>query len=241
MKLTYGGCSSAGLVRAANEDSYLARASERGGLFLVADGIGGMAHGEMVSGMLRDSYDRWWRDCFLPAERTMEFQTAMEGLKGVLREQNQEALRQFGPMKAGSTLALLFLFQGRCLYLSVGDSRIYRRKGFSFRQVTMDDVYENLPGQGKNPSARLRGKLVSAVGIRPAVDFTLRTDVLRARTRFLVCSDGVHRYIAPQDLRRRMIFDGAAPERLLRLVSERVERNGARDNYTMIYVRVNAL
>ena len=66
-----------GLVRDANEDSYLTRVSERGGLFLVADGIGGMAHGEVVSGMLRDSYDRWWQDRFLPAERTMAFQTAI--------------------------------------------------------------------------------------------------------------------------------------------------------------------
>lgn len=241
MRLTYGGCSSAGLVRAVNEDSYLARVSERGGLFLVADGIGGKAHGEVVSGMLKDSYDRWWQNCFLPAERTMEFQTAMEGIKSVLREQNQEVFQRFGPMNAGSTLALLFLFQDRCLYLSVGDSRIYRRKGFSLRQVTVDDVYGNLPDRGENSDARLRGKLVGAVGIRPTAEFTLRTDTLRTGTRFFMCSDGVYRYIAPENLSRHMIFDGSDSERLLRRISEKVEENGAGDNYTMIYVRVDVL
>ena len=50
MKLSYAGCSQRGQVRPRNEDAYLMRVSPRAALFLVADGIGGRAHGSLVCG-----------------------------------------------------------------------------------------------------------------------------------------------------------------------------------------------
>lgn len=241
MRIRFAGCSRAGLVRDSNEDAYLMHASDQSALFLVADGIGGRTHGKDVSTMLRDSYDSWWRNRFLPMERAMPFQTAVEEIKEILFAQNQAVVQQFGPLQAGSTLVLLFLTGGKCLYLSCGDSRIYRLKGLSLRQITMDDVYENLTDKSDGSNAGLRGKLVGAVGLRSTPDFTIRTETLQRGTAFFLCSDGVYRYIAPKRLGKRLRFGLGDSEKLIAGIAEEVERNGAGDNYSMIHARVTSL
>lgn len=238
MKLRFAGCSRTGLVREQNEDAFLMNASEQSALFLVADGIGGRDYGETVSGMLRDSYDAWWKSRFLPQEAAMPFQTAMEEIKEILRTQNRAVVERFGPMRAGSTLVLLFLNRGNCLYLSSGDSRIYRQRGLAVRQVTVDDVYENLPDKPDGPEEAQRGRLVGAVGIWPNPDFTIRTEALQGGTGFFLCSDGVYRFVSPERLKWRLRLGLGDPEQVIEGLAEEVERRGAGDNYSMIYARV---
>ena len=240
MKLAFSGCCETGQVRSANEDAALMRASEAGGLFLVADGVGGRAHGEVVSGLLRDHYSRWWEERFLPRSQSMEFPAALNELKGVLFRVNREVIDRFGEMAAGSTLVLLFLFRGTCMCLSAGDSRIYLSRRLTVQQITMDDTCANLRGQSGSPGTPAGGKLVGAVGIRATPEFWLSTDVLHSGSGFLLCSDGVYRFVEPRRLCQVMRFPGIGPERLVEKLSREVERSGAKDNYSMIYVQVKS-
>lgn len=239
MNFAIGACSQTGLVRSANEDTMLIRTADQGALFLVADGIGGREHGEIVSGMLRDGYAQWWEQRFLPASAGMTFTGAMGEIKNVLFRLNREVVERYGEAAAGSTLALLFLFRGNCLYLSAGDSRIYLARRFSFRQVTVDDVVGNWNDQ--LPAGSESGKLLGALGISAVPAFNIRTDQLLNHDRFFLCSDGVYRYLSPQVLSRRMLHKRMDPDRLIAEFSQEIEHNGARDNYTMIYVRVESL
>ncbi len=239
MNFAIGSCSQTGLVRSTNEDSMLIRTTDQGALFLVADGIGGREHGEIVSGMLRDGYARWWEQRFLPASAGMTFPSAMGEIKDVLFRLNREVVEHYGEAAAGSTLALLLLFRGNCLYLSAGDSRIYLARRFSFRQITVDDVVGN--GNDRLPASSARGKLLGALGISAAPAFNIRTDQLLNHDRFFLCSDGAYRYLSPQVLSRRMLHKRMDPDRLIAEFSQEIEHNGARDNYTMIYVRVESL
>lgn len=241
MNLLYAGCCRQGQVRRNNEDAFLMRGSERGALFLVADGIGGRRNGEVVSGLLRDGYDRWWTERFLPAGDGLSFQAALREIQDVLLRVNQEAVSRFGQGEAGSTLVLLFLYRGNCLYLSAGDSRIYLARNLSFRQITVDDVYENLAARDQRQGKSANGKLVGAVGLRLTPEFSIRTDALKRGDRFFLCSDGVYRYVPPRKLSRTVMFDPSAPEKLIETVSREVDRGGAGDNYSMIYVRVKSL
>lgn len=237
MNLTFSGCSQTGLVRPANEDAILMRVSDRGGLFLVADGVGGRAHGEIVSGMLHDAYDQWWRTQFLPAGARAAFCDAVSELKDVLLRVNRTVVERFGESAAGSTLVLLFLLGHNCLCLSAGDSRVYLARGMSFRQITSDDVCGELPGR----PASTRGRLAGAVGIRAVPEFALRTDELRRGDRFFLCSDGVYRYANMRELGRRILFGRPKPEALAAGLSREIEGNGAGDNYSFVYLRVHAL
>lgn len=231
MRLTFFGCSETGLVRGANEDAVLMRSSDAGGLFLVADGIGGRAHGEAASALLRDRYAQWWQEQFLPEWSGMDLTTALNSLKSTLFQVNRQVVDRFGELTAGSTLALLFLFRGTCVYLSVGDSRIYHARGLSFQQVTSDDTCKDRDGAEK---------LVSAVGIHATPEFRVRTGALRGGSRFLLCSDGVYRFVDPIALRRTMLLPGGSPRRAVESLSAEVERNGAKDNYSMICVQVKS-
>ena len=242
MRLDVYGISQKGSVREKNEDAILTRTCDNAGLFLVADGIGGRAHGEIVSGMLRDGYDRWWNNTFLSKRYEFTFQEATESLKEVLIGLNQDVVSQFGENRAGSTLALLFLFDGNSVCLSAGDSRIYRSRNFSFRQMTRDDVYGNQPGYEKNEEKdRNIGKLLSAIGIRWTLDFSMRTDCSRAGDFWFLCSDGVYRFIRRGSMRWKLPLLGRimATDRFVHRIESEVEKNGSGDNYSMIFVRVD--
>lgn len=240
MRLVFSGCCETGQVRSVNEDAVLMRASDAGGLFLVADGVGGRAHGEVVSGLLRDHYGWWWEERFLPQSRSIKFSVALDELKGVLFRVNREVIDRFGEMAAGSTLALLFLFRGTYMCLSAGDSRVYLSRGLTVRQITIDDICANLKGQDGGSGLSVGEKLVGAVGIRAAPEFWLSTGVLHSGSGFLLCSDGVYRFVDPHRLRRMMQFPGAGPERLVEKLSGEVEHSGAKDNYSMIYIQVKS-
>lgn len=238
MKLSYAGCSRRGSVRSINEDAYLMRVTDQAGLFLVADGIGGKAHGEVVSGMLRDGYAQWWNDRLTDLNRNLDFQSAIGEIKQVLFDVNRRVVTRFGEFFSGSTLVLAFLFHGQCLMLSAGDSRIYRARGLSFQQMTVDDVYENSLDSTAEFEASSVGKLLGAVGIRSTPEFSLRTVPLRKGDQFLLCSDGVYRYISARKLQSRVLFHRNDSRGVVENISRIVEANGAGDNYSMIYVKI---
>lgn len=240
MNPVYYGCSETGSVRKNNEDAFLMRAAGSVGLFLVADGIGGKENGEVVSGMLRDTYSQWWDEAFPTPDADVNFQKSIEEMRAVLIQVNRDVVMRFGEWNAGSTLALLFLCGRNCAYLSSGDSRIYRARGLKVQQITRDDIFDNLPKErasryGKSAS----GKLVGAVGINGHLDFSVRTDTVQTGDSFFLCTDGVYRFVSDQKLRNRLLLTGrlSTPKRVTELLCEDVEQNGSGDNYTMIYVK----
>ena len=235
-KLDYAYCSETGLARGHNEDAVLALSRENAGLFLVADGVGGRANGEVVSQYIRDGYEQWWRTKFLPSYESTDFQKALDDIQKILLKMNRELVQRFGEMNAGSTLALLFLRGEKFACIWAGDSRIYRFRGFSAKQITRDDVYR----AAGEADRKQDGKLISAVGIRTTLEFNAYTDTVRNHDRFFLCSDGVYRYISPAKLRRRVFWDGsfAAPAQVTDQIGREVLRNGAGDNYTMIFLKV---
>lgn len=227
--------SETGPVRDHNEDAILVNVCEDAGLFLVADGMGGRADGEIVSGKLREDYGKWWRERFLPSKGTLSFQGALEQLRETLLRVNREVVQQYGEKTAGSTLALLFAYQRNFAYLWAGDSRIYRFRGLSMEQITRDDVFHTA-GTGKE---KLNGKLTGAVGLRASLEFNMRTDAIRNDDGFFLCSDGVYRFASPSFLRKKLRFGGlSSPERIVASIQKEVLKNGARDNYSMVFVKV---
>ena len=172
----------------------------------------------------------------------MAFSSAVRELRDVLTVLNGEIVSRFGPMEVGSTLVLLFLCDGYYAYMSSGDSRIYRARGFSpLQQLTVDDVYENYLVRGERQEPSLNGKLVAAVGLREPLRVTVHTDRLRRGDRFFLCSDGVYRFVSWGQLVAKVTGWGAEPNRVVTDLAQEVEKNGARDNYTMIYVRVKTV
>ena len=234
MKFKYASLSETGPVRDHNEDAVLVNVCDEAGLFLVADGMGGRADGEVVSGKIRDDYNRWWKRTFLPACGRMSFQDALTQLQNVLQQLNREIVQRYGEKTAGSTLVLLFIYKGSFAYLWVGDSRIYRFHGLSMRQITQDNVFHTTEA-GKE---RLNGKLTGAVGLRLSLELYLRTDALRNDDGFFLCSDGVYRFVQPSFLKRKLLWSGmSSPGQVVASIQREALKNKTRDNYSMIFVK----
>lgn len=236
MNFKVAGCSETGPVRDHNEDAILMETSPDAGLFLVADGMGGRTDGEFVSRKLREDYGLWWTQFQLSSAKP-DFQGALDQLKNTLLRLNREVVQRYGEKKAGSTLVLLFLYQGNCACLWAGDSRIYRFRTLSMEQITKDDVFRTTEA-GKES---MNGKLTGAVGLRTTLEFNMRTDAIRSEDGFFLCSDGVYRFAKPPFLKKKlsgMTSGLSSPAQIVESIRREVLKNGARDNYSMIYVKV---
>lgn len=236
MSLQYAGHSMAGAVRRRNEDAVLMVSDGDDGLFLVADGIGGSANGAEASDLIAKRYKEWWEG----KTSTISFSRAVDEIREVLFELNKEIYGKYGKFHSGSTIVLLYIHGQNCLWLSSGDSRIYRVRRMTCKQLTKDDTFENLAEKPAGYGVENNGKLVGAVGIRDTVDYSMKTEPVMSGDRFLLCSDGVYKYHAPAALKRKMTLPGrcASPEKVVDSISCGVMKHGAGDNFSMIFVRV---
>lgn len=241
MKLHYYGCTKTGLVRERNEDAILMCAFEDTALFLVADGIGGKNNGEIVSGILRDEFCKWWETEFLASIGEMDFPKSIEAIREKLLQINREVVLRFGEWTSGSTVVLLFLSGKNCAIFSSGDSRIYHARGLRTKVLTRDDTVENLPAERAcRYGTSATGKLVGAVGINNRLEFSVRTEIVRPKDRFLLCSDGVYRYVRNRKLEKTLAFEALFHplDGIVEKLCKEVENNGAGDNYSMIIVKI---
>lgn len=246
MEINSRGISDCGLKRGMNQDAIRVLQKGRSGLFLVADGMGGHQHGERASRYLAQAYQNWWTQVFLPGSN-QEFNRLMMSLKEVLY-QAHEYIRNTTPAGevCGSTIVLILIHNGYYGIISVGDSRIYQSKGFRLRQLTSDDVWENLPQtvqafSAKEIKAHMNyGKLVQAVGVGEQISCHARTDQLKKKQIFLLCSDGIYKYCPERFLEKEMrtaLRTGQLNESMER-IRKKVYDNSAPDNLSAVMIRI---
>ncbi|HET6334811.1 MAG TPA: Stp1/IreP family PP2C-type Ser/Thr phosphatase [Polyangiales bacterium] len=239
-----------GRVRDGNEDSFLV--DENIGLFIVADGMGGHAAGEVASNVaVHTCRDTIWKERELLDKFESGVDTATR--QDVLRVMEQSvqnactavfAEAQKDPSKRGmgTTLVVLLVIGTRGFIAHVGDSRIYLVRADSVHQLTEDhSLINELLKRGRlNPEQiaklNMKNAVTRAVGVYESVEVdTLDFDVL-AGDRFLLCSDGLSEYVQPNDLLKtfRERPDEVVSEALVDLANER----GGQDNITALIVKI---
>ena len=227
-------CSHPGLVRHHNEDAYLDRAEI--GLWVVADGMGGMTAGDVASNLIVTAL----ADIPPPpgaADLLHEVRRRVNAANAELRAMAAER----GPeVTIGSTIAGLIVHGRHFACFWAGDSRVYRSRNGELDRLTRDhslvqamvDAGLLLPEKAEHhPHASV---IQRAVG----VEDVLTLDCVHAKVMpgdvFLLCSDGLTRMVGDAELERSIASRpiDAACEELLDLVLSR----GAKDNVTMILV-----
>jgi serine/threonine protein phosphatase PrpC len=240
-----------GLVREHNEDS--AHADEVGHFFVVADGMGGHAAGEVASAMAVEGM----RDALaalrpqIEAFATNPTDDGRHGLVSVLeasvRKTHQAVFdrgnRESDKKGMGTTLEAVLVADGEAFVAHVGDSRTYLIRGGSAAQVTTDHtVAEVLVIEGKlSPDearlSPLRTILVNAVGVSADVGVELAHLRLRREDKLLLCSDGLHDYF-PSDVEiADLLTEQGGQDGLVRLI-ELAKKRGGHDNITGVLVEV---
>jgi serine/threonine protein phosphatase PrpC len=234
--------------RAHNEDSYCVRPEL--GLFVVADGLGGQAGGEVASRCVVDAFsefgERLVRDTEASWARKLNpKRTREENLLAACTALSQRALltRRVGYLRdMGSTVVAFAIGENGAAVAHVGDSRLYRLRDGQLEGLTKDhSVTEELRAAGLSPPPRGQsafGHIITRALGTDRAEPTIQKLELRAGDVYLLCSDGLYEPIEPE-----VIAAGLAKPNLTEacdvLVTGAYEAGG-RDNITAVVVRVAA-
>jgi PPM family protein phosphatase len=244
-------CSDVGMVREHNEDS--AHADPDGQFYVVADGMGGHAAGEVASAM---AVDEVRQSLSLAREQVKAFaekptEEGRAALVTLLEESVRKAhqavfergARETDKKGMGTTLDVLLIAGGEAFVAHVGDSRTYLIRGNAAAQVTTDHtVAEVLVIEGKLSAEEarlspLRTILVNAIGVSPDVGVELAHLKLRRGDLLLMCSDGLHDYFPSEQELAELLVEKKGQEGLVRIV-ELAKDRGGHDNITGVLVDV---
>ncbi len=232
-----------GVVRSGNEDSYL-MLSDRG-IFVVADGMGGHAAGEVASEMATRIIARE-----IGALRGVEDDEASRRVQRAIVAANESiyerTLAEHDKRGMGTTATVLVLMRGRYLIGQVGDSRAYILRDGEFLQVTKDHSYVQeqvdagllTPDQARvHPYSNVITRCVGAGSeVLPDIYF----GALRAGDIILLASDGLTGMLEDEQLVRILQSDGGPEAWVDRMVAEANYRGGL-DNITAIVVRIESV
>ena len=237
-----------GLVRKENQDAFFEHISSSISVFCVADGMGGHANGKRASNAITIGI-REWVDGFYAEKYKLGFLEILDDFEKKLSAVNQQIFRFYNVgQTCGSTLAVLLIYEKYYAVLSMGDSRVYRKRGFSFVQLTKDDTWQNsdqVPVGISNIDIKKHSnydKLVRALGTQESFIPHGQTDQLKVGDMFLLCSDGIYKYCDKKVLEkivgRQLWKTGETLEERLQQLQVSVIGRGAPDNYTAILVSV---
>jgi serine/threonine protein phosphatase PrpC len=241
------GLSDIGRRREINEDYFLS--DDDVGLYVVADGVGGHAKGEVASREAVDELVMWVRRHLPQMDREMRKGTvdAIEGVRRLLESGVQQAcymiygLAELDPAKRGmsTTLSVLLLRNTRAFVAQVGDSRVYRLRGKEITQLTEDHTLVNYklkqglitPEEAKSVNKNV---ITRAVGHRDYVEVDTSDTDVTAGDQFFLCTDGFHNYLE-DDAELCALMHGSPAEIAHRAV-ELANGRGGRDNITAVVV-----
>lgn len=202
-KFEVGALSEAGLVKPNNEDNILVQVGEYKnndfGLFVVCDGLGGLAYGEIASAMVINKFRKWWNEKVAGIVVVRFDSSIINSLKEVIYEANEDIINYSTRIKkrVGTTVSALLVLNEKYYLVHVGDSRIYKISG-GIIQLTEDHSYvanEVKYGRMTKEEARISSQnnlLLQCVGVRDDIEIFSACGERRSRDIFLVCSDGFY-------------------------------------------------
>ena len=232
-----------GIVRSGNEDNYLMLADR--GVFIVADGMGGHAAGEVASEMAVRIISKE-----LGSLRGMTDEAVGERISLSIRASNEaifdRTLSEHDKRGMGTTVTVLTLLPRRYLIGQVGDSRAYLLRDGNLLQVTKDHSYvqEQVDaGLLTTDQARVHpysNVITRCVGASNDVVPDLYFGSLRAGDVLLLASDGLTGMLEDEQLSKILTSEGGPQSWVDRMITE-ANRRGGLDNITAIIVKIETI
>jgi serine/threonine protein phosphatase PrpC len=242
-----------GKVRDHNEDNFLV--DKKLGLFIVADGMGGHAAGEVASAIaVRTVHEEIRREKELlddyvsgatgaskvtPKDVVALLEHAVQRACSKIHEEARADANKRG---MGTTLSALLVVGSQGFIAHVGDSRIYLARAGRVQQVTEDHtVYNELIKRGKLSREQIekvqqKNAITRAVGVYERVEVDTLVVELIAGDMIVLASDGLHGYLeAAEELAQPLLLDGDASVKAL---VELANARGGKDNITTVVVKV---
>lgn len=215
------------------------------GIFVVADGMGGHAAGEVASEMAVRSVARELGSLKGLADNAVadRMRTAIQTANGAIF---QRTLTEHDKRGMGTTVTSLVLFSGRFLIGQVGDSRGYLLRDGKLLQLTKDHSYVQeqvdagylTPEQARtHPYSNV---ITRCVGANSDVIPDIYVGTVRPSDLFLLASDGLTGMLEDHEL-EQVLLDGDMPQHQVDALIDSANRHGGLDNITAIVVRIDSL
>jgi protein phosphatase len=230
------------MIRSGNEDNFTVDTSGTRGIFIVADGMGGHAAGEVASEMAVQIVQRE-----LSTVRDLDsddvVQLVASALKLANRAIHERTLTEVDKQGMGTTASVLLLAGARYLIGQVGDSRVYLLRESSFSQLTKDHSYVQeqvdagylTPEQARyHPYSNV---ITRCVGAGSDVEPDIYRGEVKPGDTFLVASDGLTGMVDDRRL-AQLLSSRAEPERKVHALIAEANGRGGLDNITAIIVQV---
>ena len=253
MQIVSGGVTDVGRVRTNNEDCFRIVAPLH--LFVLSDGMGGEAHGEVASALavetvvqhcvdgeknaavtLHGEQQPGWSD------KTQRLSSAAHLANKRIFESAHEHPDQQG---MGATLTAAWIDGSRLSIAHVGDSRAYLLRGGSLQQLTSDhslvaeQVRQGILTLAEAEQSEMQSVLLRALGSQPDIQIDAEEHGLIARDILLLCSDGLTRMLIEPEIAGTLQAEPDATRAAQKLVELANDRGGA-DNITVVVVRIGA-
>src|SRR5215472_5820328 len=238
------------MKRTHNEDNF--SIIEESGLYIVADGMGGHASGEIASKMAVDALKEFFAATAADPERTWPYK--MDRSKGYeenrlitgiklanlrIYESAQRDARQRG---MGTTIVTMFAVEDGVYVAHVGDSRVYRIRDGRIEQLTDDhsllNDYIKMKRLTPEEIANFPHKnvIVRALGMKDTVKVDTRLEQPRSGDVYLLCSDGLSGPVPDTDMLGVLHDTNDLKTAASRLIAKANE-NGGPDNITVVLAR----
>jgi serine/threonine protein phosphatase PrpC len=248
-----GAASRAGRGRDQNEDSHVV--DPVGAVFLVADGMGGHAAGEVASALAVARVHESWTAAEArrrieayaarpeAEERRALFETVRDGVIDAHVAIADEAERDHTRHGMGTTLTGMLVAGGEAVFAHAGDSRAYLVRGGAAQQLSEDhSIRARLRASGIEPqSDRIwRGVLTNALGVGDVTRVARFAVAAAAGDRFLLCTDGVHDLVRAEADLAAAVTAASTPELAAAALVDLAVERGAHDDATAVVVEIQA-
>lgn len=253
VRIVSGGVTDLGRVRTNNEDCF--RIVEPLSLFVLSDGMGGEAHGEVASALAVETIVKQCMDSqmdpmatqlgnFDPAwsEKSKRLTAAVHQANRNIYESAEAHPEQHG---MGATVTAAWIDGSKLSIAHVGDSRAYLLRSGTLQQLTSDhslvaeQVRRGILTAAEAEESEMQSVLLRALGALPDVEVDTDEHILFARDILMLCCDGLTRMVTEPEIAGTLQAEmdpTKAAERLIELANER----GGVDNITVIVVRVGS-
>jgi len=247
------GVTNVGRVRTNNEDCF--QVVEALNLFVLSDGMGGEAHGEIASALAVETVVKHCLETEsdpamtvfgdMPAgfsEKTKRLSSAVHLANKNIYDSAQQHSEQHG---MGATLTAAWIDGAKLSIAHVGDSRAYLLRSGTLQQLTSDhslvaeQVRRGILTPAEAEKSEMQSVLLRALGAHPEIEVDAEEHTLFGRDVLLLCSDGLTRMVTEPEIAGTLQAEPdptKAAERLVELANDQ----GGADNITVVVVRTSS-
>ena len=242
MQIHVGAGTDVGRIRSGNEDNFFAEADDRRGVFVVADGMGGHAAGEVASEMAVTIVSRHLLG-LSSVRDTGASQLVSKSLQEANRAIFDRMLAESDKQGMGTTASVMVLSDHGYLIGQIGDSRVYLYRDGTLVQITKDHSYVQeqvdagllTPEQARyHPYSNV---ITRCVGASDEVEADIHSGDVRVGDVFLLCSDGLTGMVDDRRL-AQLLMARSGPGRIVDSLIAEANGRGGLDNITAIVIQV---